>query len=62
MNSILNEVSNKWSEYLEMVEAEQASTTIINILCTIIQQERNEKEIYKRYYNDHSNKSIRINS
>lgn len=62
MNKIIQEILDKNEEYLEMVEVPIASTAIIDVLCRLLDKERNDKEYYKALYTRYANLSISINS
>lgn len=51
--NVFDEMITKHEEHLEMIEVEDTSVAMIQILCNMVQKEREEKEFYKKMYKQH---------
>jgi vacuolar-type H+-ATPase subunit E/Vma4 len=59
---VLDSVIEKYGEYIEMVEADEQSSALIQLLCNEVVKERDEKETYKKMYESHRCAARGINS
>lgn len=47
---VLQEVFDKWGEWIEMMNKEDSNNFVFDILCTEIYKERNKSEFYKKMW------------
>jgi len=59
---IFDEIVDRCGEYLEMVDPDEQSGLLIQLLCEMVVKERDEKETYKKMFDNHKCEKIRLNS
>lgn len=55
---LLEEITDKWSEYFEMVGDGLSPNLMINILSGMLLESRSETEYYKRRLNERTNTRV----